>query len=176
MTKNNVKLLNNYKDVLSQQLLRPPSREHPQTNYIIMSRYDCRYKCQWWSICNVIWKNPLQLWASRSQMIVRRLWQDVMDQWTVSSLEVNRSQLQDGFGSTDQQRGSTDQTRTEAQCHAELSTMPVSFNLIRSGARSQWKLTRVFVMWAERWRPGIARAAALNTDCDWVSWQEGQPM
>jgi len=43
MTKNNVKLLNNFKHVLSEQLLGPPCREHPQASYIIMSRYDCRY-------------------------------------------------------------------------------------------------------------------------------------
>jgi len=61
--------------------------------------------------------------GQQKQMIVRQRWQDVKDGWTVHSLEVNRSRPQDGFGSTDQQRGSTDQTRTEAQCCAELSTM-----------------------------------------------------
>jgi len=39
------------------------------------------------------------------------------------------------------------------------------FEYIRSGTRSQYKLTRASVMWSERLRWKISRAAAFNADC-----------
>ena len=41
--------------------------------------------------------------------------------------------------------------------------MTASLNLMRSGARSQWKLARASVVCSERRRPAIDRAAALMT-------------
>jgi len=48
-------------------------------------------------------------------------------------------------------------------------------NLIRSGVRSQLKLARVSVMWAEQRRPAIGRAPALSTDFRRSSKLAGRP-
>jgi len=46
-----------------------------------------------------------------------------------------------------------------------LYTRTVTFDLIRSGTRSQWRLMRASETWSERRKLKISRAAALRTDC-----------
>ena len=54
-------------------------------------------------------------------------------------------------------------------------TVTASLNLMRSGARSQWKLARASVICSERRRPAIDQAAALRTDWRRLSRQAGRP-
>ena len=68
----------------------------------------------------------------------------------------------DFSSSADERRWAADETNTEVQCRGQPRwTMTDCFNVMRSGARSQWKLARASMMWSERRRPAIDRAAAL---------------
>jgi len=92
----------------------------------------------------------------RSPTVTRR------DGRTSSWLEVaDRRRQRDGKSAT--RRRKSDRYRGAVPCRARY-TRTASLKLMRSGARSQWKLARVSVTWSERRRPATDRAAALRTD------------
>jgi len=81
---------------------------------------------------------------------------------TSSWLEVaDCRRRRDGKSATRQRR--SDRYRGAVPCRARY-TRTTSLKLMRSGARSQWKLARVSVTWSERRKPAIDRAAVLRTD------------
>ena len=103
----------------------------------------------------------------RSPTVMRR------DGRTSSWLEVtDRRRRRDGKSATRRRR--SDMYRGAVPCRARY-TRSASLNLMRSGARSQWKLARVSVTWSERRRPAIDRAAALRTDWRQFSRLVGKP-
>jgi len=92
---------------------------------------------------------------------------------TSSWLEVaDRRRRRDGKSATWRRR--SDRYRGAVPCRA-WNTRTASLKLMRSGAWSQWKLTRVSVRWSQWRRLAIDRAAALRTDWRRFSRLVGKP-
>jgi len=83
--------------------------------------------------------------------------------WGTSSWCVSEDRRRRLDGMSNKRRRSADRY-DKAEPFSERKTIVASLNCTRSGAVNQWKLASVSVMWSERRKLAMDRAAALSTD------------